>query len=170
MTRLLGDSLSNVGLIPIEHGVRSSPYDSLVKRLLSEGKHYFTAEDFQNICEREGLWAGDEPTDETPLVGIRSFARFAEHMEDEVDSLLDLVHLFEGRQVASPEYWNSEVGPRIREFISKSVVTLGRCQLNLSSHSSVAFRCRVRVGSEGRHAGLSHTEHVRGQSSMGSSA
>lgn len=139
LTRLLGDSLSNVGLIPIEHGVRSSPYDSLVERLLSEGKHYFTAEDFQNICEREGLWVGDEPTDETPLIGIRSFTRFAEHMEDEVDSLLDLVDLFEGRQIASPEHWNSEVGPRIREFISNSVVPLGRCQLNLSSHSSVAF-------------------------------
>ena len=139
LTRLLGDSLSNVGLIPIEHGGRSSPYDSLVERLLSEGKHYFTAEDFQNICEREGLWVGDESTDETHLVGIRSFTRFAEHMEDEVDSLLDLVDLFEGRQITSPEHWNSEVGPRIREFISKSVVSLGRCQLNLSSYSSVAF-------------------------------
>ena len=139
LSRLLGDSLSNVGLIPIEHGVRSSPYDSLVERLLSEGKHYFTAEDFKNICEREGLWVGDESTDETPLVGIRSFTRFAEHMEDEVDSLLDLLDLFEGRQIASSEYWNSEVGPRIGEFISKSVVPLGRCQLNLSSHSSVAF-------------------------------
>lgn len=139
LTRLLGDSLSNVGLIPIEHGGRSSPYDSLVERLLSEGKHYFTADDFQNICEREGLWVGDESTGETPLVGIRSFTRFAEHMEDEVDSLLDLVDLFDGRQIASPEYWNSEVGPRIKEFVSESVVPLGRCQLNLSSHSSVAF-------------------------------
>ena len=139
LTRLLGDSLSNVGLIPIEHGVRSSPYDSLVERLLSEGRHYFTAEGVKKICEREGLWVGDEPNDEAPLAGIRSFTRFAEHMEDEVDSLLDLVHLFEGRQIASPEHWNAEVGPRIREFISKSVVPLGRCQLNLSSHSSVAF-------------------------------
>ena len=139
LTRLLGDSLSNVGLIPIKHGGRSSPYDSLVERLLAEGKHYFTAEDFQGVCEREGLWVGDESTDETPVVGIRSFTRFAEHLEDEVDSLLDLVDLFDGRQIASPEGWNSQVGPRIRDYISNSVVPLGRCQLNLSAHSSVAF-------------------------------
>ena len=139
LTRTLGDSLANVGLIPIEHGGRSSPYDSLVERLLSEGKHYFTAQDIQDVCEREGLWVGDASLDETPVVGIRSFTRFAEHMEDEVNSLLDLVDLFEGRQIASQEYWNSEVGPRVQAYIADSVVPLGRCQLNLSSHSSVAF-------------------------------
>ena len=139
LTRMLGDSLANVGLIPIDHGGRSSPYDSLVERLLSEGKHYFTAKDLQDICEREGLWVGDELTDKTPLVGIRSFTRFAEHMEDEVDSLLDMVDLFDGRQIVSPEYWNSEVGPRIQQYMSISVAPLGRCRINLSSHSSVAF-------------------------------
>ena len=139
LTRTLGDSLDYVGLVPIDHGGRSSPYDSLVERLLAEGKHYFTAEDMQDICKREGLWVGNESPDETPLFGIRSFTRFAEHMEDEVDSLLDLVDLFEGRQIAAQEYWNSAVGPKIKEFISDSVVALGSCQLNLSSHSSVAF-------------------------------
>lgn len=136
---MLGDSLASVGLRPIEHGGRSNPYDSLVERILAEGRSYLTAEDIKDICEREGLWLGDESTDQTPLVGIRSFTRFAEHMEDEVDTLLDLVDLFEGRAIASPEYWNTEVGPRIQEYASNSVVPLGRCRLNLSSHSSVAF-------------------------------
>lgn len=139
LTRRLGDSLASVGLSPIEHGGRSSPYDSLVERLLSEGRHYFTAEDIREICQQEGLWVGQESTDEKPLVGIRSFLRFAEHMEDEVDELLDLADLFNGRQVRSLESWNSEVGPRVHEFISEAVVPLDRCLLNLSSHSSVAF-------------------------------
>ena len=141
LTRTLSDNLASVGLCPIECGKRSNPYDSLIKRLHAEGRCMFTAEDMQNICEQEGLWVGTDVDHNTPLVGIRSFLRFAEHMEDEVDHLhlLDMVSLFDGRQILASEYWNTKVGLRIHEFIHEMVVPLRRFRLQISAHSSIAF-------------------------------
>ena len=139
LTRTLIEHMARVGFRVADEGSRANPYDSLIVRLLSEGRHKFTALEIQSICSQEGLWTGPESDYDAPLVGIRSFLRFAEHMEDEVDHLLDLTDLFDGRQISAPQYWNTEVGPKIREFMTRSVVTLSQCQLQLSAHSSIAF-------------------------------
>ena len=139
LTRTLSDNLASVGLSPIEYGKRSNPYDSLIERLHAESRYMFTAEDIQDICEQEDLWVGTNMEHDTPVVGIRSFLRFAEHIEDEVDPFLDLVSLFDGRQILASEYWSTEVGPRIQEFICGEVIPLGRFRLQLSAHSSIAF-------------------------------
>jgi hypothetical protein len=139
LTRVLSSNLARVGLHAVEHGSRANPYDSLIERLLSEGRNKFTAPEIQSICSEEGLWTGPESGYDAPLVGIRSFLRFAEHMEDEVDHLLDLAGLFDGREIGAPEYWNTKVGPKIHEFMTRSVAPLGQCNLYLSAHSSIAF-------------------------------
>ena len=139
LTRTLSDHMARVGLRAVDHGSRANPYDSLIERLLSEGRNMFTAREIQSICRQEGLWTVPESRYDAPLVGIRSFLRFAEHMEDEVDHLLDLAGLFDGREISAPEYWNAKVGPKIREFMTRSVAPLSQCRLYLSAHSSIAF-------------------------------
>ncbi len=139
LTRMLSEKMAWVGLAPIEYGSRSGQYDSVIMRLLTEGQTMFTASMIQIACEREGLWMGSDVNQDAPRVGIRSFLRFAEHLEDEVDHLLDLVDLFDGREIRVPEAWNTSVGPRIRAFVNESVVPLQQCRLYLSAHSSIAF-------------------------------
>jgi hypothetical protein len=139
LTRALSGNMTRVGLRAVELGSRANPYDSLIERLLSEGRNMFTAQEMQSICEQEGLWTGPYSDYDTPRVGIKSFLRFAEHMEDEVDHLLDLAGLFDGREISAPEFWNAKVGPKIREFIARSVTPLRQCHLQLSAHSSIAF-------------------------------
>ncbi len=139
LTRTLSEHLARVGFRAVDHGSRANPYDSLIERLLSEGRNRFTAPEIQTICSEEGLWAGPESDYVAPIVGIRSFLRFAEHMEDEVDRLLDLAGLFNGREISAPEYWTAKVGPKIREFMTRSVAPLSQCNLYLSAHSSIAF-------------------------------
>ena len=139
LTRTLSEHLARVGFRAVDQGSRANPYDSLVERLLSEGRNKFTASEVRSICSEEGLWTSPESNYEAPLVGIRSFLRFAEHMEDEVDHLLDLAGLFEGREISAPEYWNARVGPKIQEFMTRSVAPLGQCNLHLSAHGSIAF-------------------------------
>ena len=139
LTRTLSGNMARVGLCAVDHGSRANPYDSLIERLLSEGRNIFTAQEMQSICDQEGLWMGPDSDREAPRVGIRSFLRFAEHMEDEVDHMLDLAGLFDGRQISAPEYWNAEVGPKVREFMTSSVAPFNQCRLHLSSHSSIAF-------------------------------
>ena len=139
LSRTLSDNMARVGLHPVEYGSRSNPYDSLIGRLISEGRSSFTKADIQSICVHEGLWRGRDSGYVAPLVGIRSFLRFAEHMEEEVDQLLDFVDLFRGREIGVSEHWNQKIGPRIRDFMARSVVPLRQCRLHLSAHSSIAF-------------------------------
>ena len=139
LTRTLNENMARVGFRAIDHGSRANPYDSLIERLLSEGRNMFSAPEIQSICSEEGLWVGPEPDCDAPLVGIRSFLRFAEHLEDEVDQLLDLAGLFDGREISAPEYWNAKVGPKIHDFMTRSVAPLSQCNLYLSAHSSIAF-------------------------------
>ena len=139
LTRTMSGNMAKVGLYAVDHGRRSNPYDSLIERLLSEGRNMFTAAEMQRICEQEGLWMGTESQYDIPFAGIRSFRRFAEHMEDEVNHLLDLVDLFDGRKISAPGLWNAKVGPKIREFMTGLVAPLDRCRLHLSAHGSIAF-------------------------------
>ena len=139
LTRILSEHMARVGFSAVDEGSRANPYDSLIERLLSEGRNRFTAPEIQSICEQEGLWAGPESDHDASIVGIRSFLRFAEHMEDEVDHLLDLAGLFDGREISASDYWNAKVGPRIREFMTRSVAPLSQCHLCLSAHGSIAF-------------------------------
>ncbi len=139
LTRMLSDKMVQVGLAPIEYGSRVDQYDSLILRLLAEGQSMFTESMIQRACEQERLWMGSDVNQDAPRVGIRSFLRFAEHLEDEVDHLLDLVDLFDGREIRVPESWNTSVGPKIRAFVNESVVPLQQCRLYLSAHSSIAF-------------------------------
>ena len=43
---------------------RANPYDSLIERLLSEGRNMFTAPEIQGICEAGGAMDG-------PGIGLR---------------------------------------------------------------------------------------------------
>ena len=139
LTRMLSNSLLTAGLRPIGYDKRSNLYESLIRRLHAEEWSTFSKTDIQNICEQEDLWMGTDIDLDTPMVGIRSFLRFAEHMEDEVGHMLDMVHLFDGRQIQAHEHWNAKVGPKIHKFIAETIVPLGRFQLQLSAHSSIAF-------------------------------
>lgn len=139
LTRMLSGDMARVGLRPVDQGSRVNPYDGLIERLLSEGRNMFTAREIQSICEQEGLWTGPDFGHDAPRVGIRSFLRFAEHMEDEVDHLLDLASLFDGREIGAGEHWDAKAGPKIREFMTTTVAPLSQCDLYLSAHSSIAF-------------------------------
>ncbi|MXX93044.1 MAG: SAVED domain-containing protein [Chloroflexi bacterium] len=139
LTRTLSENMARAGLRAVDEGKRANPYDSLIERLFSEGRNKFTGPEIQSICSEEGLWTGPDSDRDEPLVGIRSFLRFAEHMEDEVDHMLDLTALFDGREIGAAENWNAKAGPTIREFMTRSVAPLGQCQLHLSAHSSIAF-------------------------------
>ena len=139
LTRELSERLAVAGLSPIEFGRLSNKYDSLISALHHGGQTTFSRDEIRNICEAEGLLSEPNPESDLPVVGIRSFLRFAEHLEDETESLLDLVDLFDGRRLRSEGLWNGPVGHEIRRFINESVIPLGDCSIHLAAHSSVAF-------------------------------
>ena len=133
-------SLQIAGFIPVEAGQLVHPYDDLAKKLLAQGTNEFTREELRRIGERENLWRGQPATvEDSSPIGIRSFMRWAEHMEDETEVMLDLVRHFDNRHVYDQELWQSTIFPNVKTFLSKYERTARPIRLLLDTHSSVAF-------------------------------
>ena len=139
LTKELSDRLAMVGLTPVPFGSISNQYDSLIQSLHHRGRTVFTKDEIREVCEAEGLLADSNQEPDLPVVGIRSFLRFAEHLEDETVSLLDLADLFDGRRIRSADLWNDQVSKRIHAYVNESVVPTGNCAIHLAAHSSIAF-------------------------------
>ena len=72
-------------------------------------------------------------------IGIRSFLRRAEHMEDETVEMLDLIPHFDGRYIRDPVLWRGVIFPQVRGFLAKYEATTRPYHLLLDAHSSIAF-------------------------------
>ena len=84
--------LQLAGLVPVEEGSLIHPYDELTRKLLQAGQTSFTRTEIEQVCKREKLWRGHSVVEHGAYrMGIRSFFRWAEHLEDETDDMLCLL-------------------------------------------------------------------------------
>ena len=67
--------LISAGLLPVDEGAMSNPYDDLIRKVRVTGQSWFSSHDIEEICKREGYWNErvEEPKPVTQL-GIRSFS------------------------------------------------------------------------------------------------
>jgi hypothetical protein len=139
LSELLNIRLGGVGLMPVGDHSQANVYDDLIKKVHQAGRFRFTRDQIREICERERLWQGT-PSAPGPseTYGIRSFSLWAEHMEDETDRMVCLVHYFDNREIRAPGLWGSKVVPEVREFVSE--MKPGRSyHLLLDAHTSICF-------------------------------
>lgn len=137
---LLNDKLYRAGLVQVEDGRLCNPYDDLVHKLVQLRKTEFTREEIEVICKRENLWMGHSiPEPDAYRVGIRSFLRWAENLEDETNAMLDLLRYFNGRSIRSPELWQQQIYPAVDSFLASNLRPGNRCHLHLHTHASIAF-------------------------------
>lgn len=136
----LNERLINVGLREIPCDKTQNIYDSLTQQLIMNGTNSFDPQSFQDYCRREDLLASP-PSAGPPILGIRSYMRCAERIEDECSSFVCVANNFEGRHIRSMDSWQSRVLPCIVEFLKNSWPSLrvGERHLLLECHSSVAF-------------------------------
>ena len=132
--------LEFAGLRPVDDDHVGHLYDDLIRKLHGNGTHDFDKNGLKACCKGEGLWIGTpgESSDRIPI-GIRSFLRFAEHLEDETSHLLCLLKFFDNRQVRDPGSWQREIGPQVKTFLSSKTGRNGRYLLHLDAHGSIAL-------------------------------
>lgn len=131
--------LEFAGLKPVDDGHVGHLYDDLIRKFHGDGVHDFDRDALRTRCEREGLWIGlTEVPDRIPI-GIRSFLRFAEHLEDETLHLLCLLQYFDVRHIKDTSSWQKEIGPKVKTFLSANTGRSGRYLLHLDAHSSIAL-------------------------------
>lgn len=140
ISELLNLHLSLSGMALVEAGHLVNPYDDLIRKLLAQGQNEFTQEQLQEILAREKLWRGIPARHEDARrIGIRSFMRWAEHMEDETEEMLDFVKHFDNRNIREHTLWNGTILPEVSAFLSKYGRSSKTYHLLLDTHSSIAF-------------------------------
>jgi hypothetical protein len=133
----LNDRLINVGLLGIAEDKAQSMYDSLAQQFVMNGNHEFDATAFRQMCAREGLLVGAVKSG-PPVVGIRSFMRFAERMEDECDRFVCVAKHFDGRFIRDARRWQI-VRAEVERFLADETFRAENHNLLLDCHSSLAF-------------------------------
>jgi len=139
MAEQLNQQLRLSGLIPVEEGSLTHPYDDLSRTFIKQGRVAFTRADIEGLCKKHGLWRGltlNEP--EAKRLGIRSFMRSTEYLEDATDELLCLIHYFDGRRIQDPVLWQ-KMCSEIESFLSRSTREQRPYHLHLPAHGSIAF-------------------------------
>jgi hypothetical protein len=134
----LSDRLALFGLKEIPKDKAQNPYDSLVQQFITNKEHDFTPQTFRAMCERENLFA-EKPTPKPKAIGIRSFMRFAERMEDETEKYLCAVEHFDGRFIKDPKLWKSILAPKLKTFLSGAVPRNEEYSALLDCHGTLAF-------------------------------
>ena len=135
----LSDKLALAGMAPLALNAMSSQYDDLALKLLQTEHNFLTAAEVKEVCQREGLWVGRaQRPDSAADLGIRSFGRRAEYMEDETETVLDLVPYFDGRAIRDATLWNTSVAADVVQFLERSAKAGEAYRLRLDAHASVA--------------------------------
>jgi hypothetical protein len=119
------------------------PYESLIQQFLMNGPNSFDAAAFRDLCKREGLLVETEPSSHRPATfGVRSFVRFAERLESEVDELICVTEQFEGRHPLSDDSWEtsaSQVLAFLGDADRRSRLRGGDSVVALECHGSLAL-------------------------------
>lgn len=137
---VLNDKLFAVGFVPVKADALAHPYDDLIRKLHAQGSNEFTRDELQEVTARERLWHGPRTAREpAKQIGIRSFMRWAEHMEDETEDMLCLVRHFDDRHIRAQELWQRAVFPEVNGFLARHADATRPSHLLLDTHTSVAF-------------------------------
>ncbi len=140
LIKTLNLNLVAAGLKPIDATQRVNPYVSLIQRLFQEGQLEFDKESLLEICKEEGLWVGSNVmlSEELPI-GVRSFLRRAENMENETSHMVCLTDYFKGRYLASDYDWNNDIRESIEGFVNQFLEEGRSYCIHLDTHGSAAF-------------------------------
>lgn len=140
--RNLNMGLSGAGLQRISDLTLTDPYSQLIWRLHRQGQHWFALEDVIASCKQEGLYLGAGGSSAVPrprILGVRSFMRWAENLEDETDAMVCLTHNFSQRQIRDASLWKSSILPSLKDFLSAEVKAGTAVELELQTHATLAF-------------------------------
>jgi len=140
LARNLNIRLESKGLKPIEENCLIHPYDELTRKMLANNINELTANSLIALCAREGLLVATPTSLGSSIsLGIRSFLRWAEDLQNQTQSMICLSKYFEGRKIINREDWNSSIPDSLRNFFQQQIARGCSYRLHLDTHSSIAF-------------------------------
>lgn len=136
-------SLQSVGLRIPSANLAACPYESLVQQFMMNGLNSFNETEFRALCMREGLFDDDSWKSTRPFtIGVRSFMRFAERLESEVDQLVCVTANFEHRHLSHNGSWEASAAgvlTFLEDHELRSRLRKEESVIVLECHGSLAF-------------------------------
>lgn len=134
----LNDKLQLAGFLPVDNG-GTHPYCDLCRTFVKTNQVAFSKSEIEAVCKKMKLWKGRavfEP--KAKRVGIQSFLRMTEHLEDATDLRLQLVDKFNEREIKDVKHWKI-VAKEVKDFLAQSTKDNGPLHIHLATHGSIAF-------------------------------
>jgi hypothetical protein len=133
--------LAEAGLRRWDGTERASRYDDLPRKLVQSGLKMFDRAAVEQLFASEGFIVGPPMERGQPprRLGIRSYLKHAERMENDTDAMCDLQDCFDGRVIKDHGLWGSQVLPRVEQFLTESTGGVAAVDLVLASHATIAF-------------------------------
>lgn len=96
-------------------------------------------DEFQKDMEEKIFMLADEYEIPRISIGIKSFSRGAETLEEKTESCLSLVSNFDGRFLKDDLDWNKDIYHEVEKFLCENINKEKAYQIFLDTHSAVAF-------------------------------
>ena len=139
--RHLNVYLRDAGLKPVDENEIINPYDDLIRKLHQAGRNTFNRDDIIEVIRLARLWLGrPETRKDTLCLGIRSFRKWAEYMEDDTSSLLLSSGIFDNRKLKKEYAWAKHIIPEVKSFLESSLKDVNSCELILDAILRSLFR------------------------------
>ena len=140
---LVNATLEAAGLRLPDASHAACPYESLIQQFLMNGPNSFDRESMRKLCQRENLMnKGKDQPSPTPSLGVRSFVRFAERLDDEVGECVCVDRHFAGRHPRENESWSAatrDICAFFSEHDRRSRLRSGDHAVALECHGSLAL-------------------------------
>lgn len=95
--------------------------------------------EFDKELKKRIFLVADQYSPERISIGVKSFVRGAENMEEETESCLSLIDKFDGRNIKDGHDWNNDIYEKLKEFLKENTQNKQAYQIFLNTHASLAF-------------------------------
>ncbi|MBW7876638.1 MAG: SAVED domain-containing protein [Candidatus Cloacimonetes bacterium] len=136
---LVNNRLKVVGLKAIDPQSQNNPYTGLANQFIMGGNTCFTRDSFKQTCQRENLFSGNVSVKLCRRIGIRSFLRYAEDIEQQCSDFVCVAKYFQERKVQDPGLWSSAIYKEVKEFLHKQPYRSEELHLLLECNLTLAF-------------------------------
>ena len=95
--------------------------------------------EFDKELEKRIFLVADKYSPKRISIGVKSFVRGTENMEEETESCLSLIDKFDGRNIKDGYDWNNDIYENLKEFLHANTSNKQAYQIFLDTHASLAF-------------------------------
>lgn len=137
----LNQCVQFAGFRPVDSTHRSNPYLEIPKSLAAEcGEVTLDCKKFTDLMKSEGLYLRPPLNSlNTRKLVLKSFSEVSSNADSEPDNCCSFIKLFDDKNIKNPDFWNSQIYPKVSSFYKTKILPGDNIQLRLDCHYSITY-------------------------------